>query len=200
MLTLLVATKNEGKIKELIQLLNDLPIKLKSLDDFENILDVAETGKTFAENAKLKAESYAVQTNCWTLADDSGLEVEALNNEPGVFSARYAGENSLDEENTDKLLNELEKTGSKNRRAAFICVIAVSDDKGKTQYLAKGVCYGTIAEKPKGTNGFGYDPVFIPDDFDKTFGELSRNLKQKISHRAKALRKIIDYFNENTAS
>ncbi|MGI8670134.1 MAG: XTP/dITP diphosphatase [Aridibacter sp.] len=200
MLTLVIATKNKGKIKELNQILKDLPIKLKSLDEFENIAEVAETGETFAENAKLKAESYAVQTGFWSLADDSGLEVEALNNAPGVFSARYAGENSDDEKNVNKLLDELDKTNNINRYARFVCVIAIANEKGKTQYIAKGICNGRIAEKPFGTNGFGYDPLFIPDGFEKTFGELSGDIKQKISHRAIALKKIIDFFNVNTAS
>ena len=199
MLTLVIATKNKGKIKELNQLLKDLPMELKNLDDFENIVEVEETGKTFAENAKLKAESYAVQTNCWALADDSGLEVEALNNAPEVFSARYAGENSDDETNRKKLLTELEKTDGKTRMARFICAIAVSDAAGETQYLAEGICKGNIAEMPKGTNGFGYDSIFIPDNFENTFGELSNEIKQKISHRSEALKKIIDFFNENQA-
>ncbi len=200
MQTLLIATKNKGKIKELNQLLKHLQIKLKSLDDFENIKEVAETGKTFAENAKLKAESYAVQTDCWALADDSGLQVEALNNAPGIYSARFAGENSDDKRNVNKLLEELDKTNTDNRYARFFCVIAVSDKTGKTQYIAEGICKGTIAEKPKGSNGFGYDPVFIPDGFTNTLGELSAETKQKISHRSQALKKIIDFFNENTAS
>ncbi len=200
MLTLVIATKNKGKIKELNQILKDLQIKLKSLDDFENIQEVAETGKTFAENAKLKAESYAIQTGSWALADDSGLEVEALNNAPGVFSARYAGESSDDEKNINKLLNELDKSNNINRYARFVCVIAIANEIGKTQFIAKGICNGRIAEKPFGTNGFGYDPLFIPDGFEKTFGELTSDIKHKISHRAIALKKIIDFFNENMAS
>ncbi len=197
---LLIATRNKGKIKELNELLKNSKIEIKSLDDFDNTEEVAETGKTFAENARIKAESYALQTNCRTLSDDSGLEVEALNNAPGVYSARYAGENSSDEENINKLLEELEKYPDQNRRARFVCAIAVADKNGKTQFIEEGICNGIIAEKPRGVNGFGYDSVFIPEGFDQTFAELSGDIKQKISHRSKALEKIIDIFSENTAS
>lgn len=177
--------------------MKNLPVRLKSLDEFENIQEVAETGRTFAENAKLKAESYAIQTNCWALADDSGLEVEALNNAPGVFSARYAGADADDSANINKLLSELKKVNGENRRAVFVCAAAVSDEKGKTQYIAEGMCGGTIAHEPKGSNGFGYDSIFIPDNFERTFGELSYEIKQKISHRSRALEKIFAFFTEN---
>lgn len=200
MMKLLIATRNKGKIKELSELLKNSKIEINSLDDFANTEDVAETGKTFAENARIKAKSYALQTNCRTLSDDSGLEVEALKNAPGIYSARFAGENSSDVENINKLLEELEKYSQQKRRARFVCAIAVSDKNGKIQFIEEGICNGAIAEKPKGSNGFGYDSVFIPEGFDRTFAELSPDIKQKISHRSKALEKIIDIFSENTAS
>jgi len=192
-LHILVATKNSGKIKELKELLADLPLQLRSLNEFSNVIDVEETGATFAENAVLKAKSYALQTGLWALADDSGLEVAALNGAPGVFSARYAGENSTDAEKITKLLEKLNKTHDKKRQARFVCEIAISDDKGEIKFLAEGSCDGTIALTPSGTNGFGYDPIFIPVGFEQTFGELESEIKQKISHRAQAIKKIIQF-------
>jgi len=192
-LHILAATKNSGKIKELKEFLADLPLQLRSLNEFSNIIDVEETGETFTENAVLKAKSYALQTGLWSLADDSGLEVAALNGAPGVFSARYAGENSTDEEKITKLLEELNKIRDKKRKARFVCAMAVSDDKGEIKFLAEGICDGTIALTSSGTQGFGYDPIFIPQDFEQTFGELSDEIKMKISHRAQAIKKIIRF-------
>ncbi len=197
---IVIATKNKGKIRELKSLFENTSIKIRGLDEFENIKEVEETGQTFAENAKLKAEGYAKQSNSWALADDSGLEIEALNNEPGVYSARYAGEDSSDTENLNKVLSKLDKASKKSRKARFVCVMAVSNEQGKTQFIAEGICSGRIVEKPAGYNGFGYDPIFIPDNFDQTFGQLSEDIKQKISHRAKALEKILQFFNENVVS
>lgn len=186
---LLIATKNVGKIKELEIMLADLPVRLKGLNDFPKIDEVEETGTSFLENAVLKAQSYALQTKCFALADDSGLEVAALDGAPGVFSARYAGENATDNDRIEKLLKELENINE--RRARFVCSIAVADDSGKIRFAADGVCDGTIALKASGSNGFGYDPIFIPDGFSNTFGELSSDIKQQISHRGRALNKII---------
>lgn len=189
---ILIATGNQGKVKELNELLAKFPINLQNLKEFPNIVEVEETGKTFAENAILKAKGYALQTNMWTIADDSGLEVEELNGEPGVFSARYAGENSTDEENIHKLLSKMnDKT---NRNSKFVCFIAISDEKGEIRHLTEGICKGKINYKPKGKKGFGYDPIFIPDGFDKTFAEISEDLKNKVSHRRKALDKIFEIF------
>lgn len=196
---ILVATKNDGKIKELRELLTGLPIQLRSLNEFENIPDAQETGETFAENAVIKAKFYAEQTGLWALADDSGLAVEALDGAPGVFSARYAGENTSYKEKISKLLNETEAANDENRRAAFICAAAIADDKGKIRFSAEGVCRGEIAREPRGTNGFGYDPIFVPKGFDQTFGELSGEIKQEISHRALAVKKIIRFLRGFTA-
>lgn len=193
---LLIATGNRGKIRELKKLLENEPLGLKTLNDFQGIHEVVETGGTFAENALLKAKGYARQTNCWALADDSGLEVEALGNAPGVFSARYAGAGSGDEENLAKLLKELEKIPNAERSARFVCVIAIADDRGEVRFVAEGVCPGTIAPEPRGAGGFGYDPVFVPENYKQTFAELPNSVKQKISHRAEALRKTIGFFEE----
>jgi XTP/dITP diphosphohydrolase len=188
---LLVATGNTGKVRELKEFLIDLPIVLRDLNEFPNVSEVEETGATFSENAILKAVGYAVQTGFWTLADDSGLEVETLGGAPGVFSARYAGENAGDEEKIAKLIDKLGETG--NRRARFVCAMAIADETGEIKFHTTGICDGKITVNPRGTNGFGYDPIFIPDGFEQTFGELSGEVKQKISHRGHAMEKIIQY-------
>lgn len=193
---LLVATRNRGKITELRELLADLPVQLRGLDEFPQIAAVEETGATFAENAFLKAKIYAEKTGLYALADDSGLEVAALGGAPGVFSARYAGENSSNAEKINKLLDELEKTEDRKRLARFVCVMAFAGKTGEIIHFEEGLCAGRIAAKPFGTNGFGYDPVFIPEDFSETFGELPENIKQKISHRARAMQKIIRFLRD----
>ncbi len=187
---IVVATKNSGKIKELKELLAGLPFHFKSLNEFPNITEAEETGVTFAENAAIKARSYALQTKMWSLADDSGLEVEALGGAPGVFSARYAGEEATDGENVEKLLRRLKESNDQRRSARFVCAMAIADEKGDIKFFAESVCNGKIALNPNGANGFGYDPVFIPEGFSQTFGELSGEIKQKISHRARATKKI----------
>lgn len=185
---LLIATLNTGKLREIRTLLAALPVRLRSLRDFPSTSEVEETGSTFAENAALKATAYAQQAGLWTVADDSGLEVYALGGAPGVFSARYAGANASDAERIELLLNELNKTGDTARRARFVCVIALANPEGEIINLHTGLCEGHITDRPRGTHGFGYDPVFIPDGYQETFGELSREIKESISHRARALR------------
>jgi XTP/dITP diphosphohydrolase len=191
---ILLATQNRGKIREMKSILKETNIKLKTLDDFV-IEEVEETGKTFEENASLKASQYAKQTGLWTLADDSGLEVEALNNSPGIFSARYAGINSTDEENIAKLLDALDKSKNLNRKARFVCVIAISDSSGEVKQLSEGICNGKIAINPLGSMGFGYDPVFIPNGYNESFGTLDNEIKRRISHRKIAINKIIHFLN-----
>ncbi len=183
-------------MKELEDFLKDLPIRLRSLDEFSDVIEVEETGATFTENAVLKAKGYALQTGLWALADDSGLEVAALDSAPGIFSARYAGENSTDTEKITKLLKELDKTRDDKRQARFVCAMAISDDKGVIKFTAEGICDGTIALNPSGKYGFGYDPIFIPEGFVQTFGELSGGIKGKISHRAQAIEKIIRFLRD----
>ena len=185
---LLIATRNAGKVCEVEMLLEGLPLRLRSLAEFPEIVEVEETGATFAENAALKARGYAGQTRLWTLADDSGLEVEALGGAPGVFSARYAGgARASDAKRIAQLLAELSRTGDAKRRARFVCVIAITDPDAKLVNTSTGTCEGSIALAPRGMNGFGYDPVFIPDGYQQSFGELSPEIKQRISHRARAL-------------
>ena len=190
---ILAATGNSGKIRELKDFLTELDLRLRSLTEFSQVVEAEETGATFIENAVLKAKSYALQTNLWTLADDSGLEVDALDGAPGIFSARYAGQNATDEEKIAKLLQELNDLPNAERGARFACAMAVSDENGEIKFSAEGICRGRIALFPSGRNGFGYDPIFIPDGFDQTFGELSVEIKRKISHRAQAIAKIIQF-------
>jgi XTP/dITP diphosphohydrolase len=196
---IVIGTQNAGKIKELAELMADLPIDLRGLNDFAGLVEPEETGVNFVENAALKARGYALQTGRWALADDSGLEVAALGNAPGIFSARYAGENATDRERIDKLLAELRATAAENRQARFVCAMAISDDEGVIRYVAEGVCDGLITDAPRGANGFGYDPIFVPEGFAETFGELSGAVKREISHRARATNKIIAYLRDFTA-
>jgi XTP/dITP diphosphohydrolase len=184
---LLIATRNAGKVREVEPLLEGLPLRLRSLAEFPTVAEVEETGATFAENAALKARGYAAQTHLWTLADDSGLEVDALGGAPGIYSARYGGVGASDSERVVRLLDELSRTGEFRRRARFVCVIAIADSDAKLINTFTGTCEGRIAPAPRGENGFGYDPVFIPDGYEQSFGELSPEIKQQISHRARAL-------------
>jgi XTP/dITP diphosphohydrolase len=184
---LLIATMNAGKIREFAILLAPLALRLRGLDEFPDIREVAETGATFADNAVLKATGYARQTQIWTLADDSGLEVEALNGAPGVLSARYAGPQASDAQRIELLLDELARTNDTQRRARFTSIIAIADPDGQVVQVAQGLCEGRLARAPRGTNGFGYDPIFIPEGYRQTFGELPDEVKKSISHRARAL-------------
>lgn len=185
---LLIATGNKGKVAELRSLLAGLPLRLRDLAEFPSAGEVEETGRTFSDNAALKAQGYAEQTGLWTLADDSGLEVDALGGAPGVFSARYGGEGLTDADRVTRLLEELSKVDAKERRARFVCVIAIADPRGQVMNLSTGTCEGQIVHAPRGTHGFGYDPIFLPDGFEQTFGELTAEIKQDISHRALALK------------
>ena len=190
---LVLATGNAGKIRELRQLFRGLPLELRSLRDFDGIVDVDESGTTFRENAELKARGFALQTGQMSLADDSGLEIEALDDAPGVYSARFAGVGTGYDIKIPKLLEMLADTGDAVRRARFVCVMSLADASGSVIYTAKGECTGSIADAPKGSNGFGYDPIFLPDGFDQTFAELADDVKEAISHRARAAELIIRY-------
>ncbi|MDS1030479.1 XTP/dITP diphosphatase [Bacillota bacterium LX-D] len=190
MLEIVVATRNQGKLKEFKQLIQGLPIKLYSLDDFTEIPEIAETGSTFQENALLKARIVSQTTGLVTLADDSGLEVDKLHGEPGIYSARYAGEPTNDQANNAKLLNKLQGIPLAERTARFRAVIAIYLPEGK-YYFAEGSCAGLIGLEPKGNFGFGYDPLFILPDLNKTMAELALEEKNEFSHRAKAFRQSV---------
>ncbi len=194
----LIATYNRGKLQELRELLEPLDFELRDLHSFPAIEAVAETGGTFAENASLKAIGYARQTGTMALADDSGLEVRALGGLPGVRSARYAGDGASDAERVQKLLLELARAPGGDRAARFVSVIAIANHDGVALNVSTGVCEGEIADVPRGTNGFGYDPIFIPSGFDKTFAELPSAVKNEISHRAQALKKAADFLRSLT--
>ena len=193
---ILIATTNEGKIAEFRSLLSDERLEFIGLDAFSDIPDIEETGNTLAENAKLKAVAYSSYFGLHTLADDSGLEVEALNGRPGVFSARYGGVNIDYAAKIRLLLDEINAAEKRSRTASFVSHIVFASPDGDVLFEAEGVCEGSIALEPKGSNGFGYDPVFIPDGFDQTFGELSDDVKQKVSHRAHAIAKIMRYLRD----
>lgn len=182
---ILIASNNLHKINEVEEILKPLGITIIKPSEIGGIPEVEETGSTFEENATLKAVKIAQLFNTFTFADDSGLEVEALNNRPGVYSARYAGTGATDNDKVNKLLTEL--LNFKNRNARFVCVIAIASPSGNVK-MFKGVINGKIADYPKGSNGFGYDPIFIPDGFELSFAELDSAIKNKISHRAMALK------------
>jgi len=186
---LVLATYNLDKKKEIEKLLSDLPIKILSLSDFPQLPKVEEKGKSFEENAVRKAIFYAKKTGFLCLSDDSGLIVEYLNGKPGVYSARFAGKNATYRKNNEKLLSLLKGVPYKKRKAKFVCCIALADKKGLIK-IVKGTCSGRIAYEIRGKYGFGYDPVFIPLGYNKTFAELGEKIKNEISHRSRALRKI----------
>ncbi|MFY9618195.1 MAG: RdgB/HAM1 family non-canonical purine NTP pyrophosphatase [Pyrinomonadaceae bacterium] len=197
---LLVATGNAGKLREIRTLLSDLPITLVSLADFPNIEEVAETGSTFAENAALKAFGYAQQAGVLSLADDSGLVVDALGGAPGVHSARYLGDEASYADRMNALLMGLKTASDNARTARFVCALAIASDKQEMLYTTEGRCEGRIAEAPRGSGGFGYDPVFVPEGFTQTFGELSAGIKNRISHRGRALSEAHEFLASLTAT
>jgi len=182
---LLIATHNRGKLKEYQELLDDPGLELLTLDDVGIAEDVEETGTTFDENARLKALTYAQQSGLLALGDDSGLQVDALNGEPGVFSKRYAGEGKSDAERNAYLLEKLHNVPAQKRTARFRCVIVIADATGKT-WTTEGTCEGAIAFESRGTNGFGYDPIFIVQDDGRHLAELSSVEKNRVSHRGRA--------------
>ncbi len=181
-----VATRNAGKLKEIRAILGS-ELDLKSLFDFEDVPDVDEDGDTFEANASKKALTASRATGCVALADDSGLQVDALSGEPGVHSARFAGDHASDAENNAKLLTLMEGLPKEKRTARFRCVVAVSTPEG-TVRTAAGECEGRILEAPKGKGGFGYDPLFWMPDLGKTLAEVPLEKKNQISHRSRAVR------------
>lgn len=182
---LLIATRNTGKLGELTDLLGDVPFDLVSLNDLGINVEVEETGDTFEENAALKAETYAQLSGLPTLADDSGLEVDALGGEPGVRSARYAGDDATDADRIAFLLRKLENVPQERWSARFRCVIALAWPGELTEFHP-GACEGMIVPEPRGSNGFGYDPVFLFPKMNRTMAELTADEKNRLSHRSVA--------------
>lgn len=185
--SLLLGTRNAGKLREIQTILGDIPWRIRSLREFEHIGVAAESADTYSANAIAKAQFYARATGVCALADDSGLEVEALGGAPGVFSARYAGAGASDADRRKLLVAELAGVPKEERRARFVCVVAIVAPDGSLMNTSEGVCTGTIAFEPRGERGFGYDPLFVPDGFEQTFAELADSIKNRISHRARAL-------------
>ena len=184
---LVLATRNQDKVREIGEILKiEDGIELLSLHNYPDALDVVEDGKTYEENAIKKASELAEYTGHLTIADDSGLEVDALGGAPGVHSARYAGENASDQDRVVKLLSALQNVPDDRQSGRFICAVAIAEPLAQV-LVVRGVCEGRIIRMPRGTEGFGYDPVFVPVGYDKTFAELGDEIKNQISHRAKAL-------------
>ncbi len=189
---LLLATRNRNKVIEMQQALEGTGWQVVMLSDIAGAPEVEEDGATFEENALKKARSAVRFTGLWTIAEDSGLEIDALGGEPGVKSARYAGEGATDAERIRKVLGQLVAVRDERRTARFRCVMCIVDSAG-TERCFEGRCEGRIAHSARGSSGFGYDPIFVPDGYDQTFAELGFGVKSKISHRARALQQVTEY-------
>ena len=187
---IIIATKNKSKIVEMKTAFKNQPVEIISLSEFGDLPDAVEDGKTFAENARIKAEFYVEKTGCACIADDSGIEVDALDGMPGIYSARFSGFHADDNTNNEKLLSELNRVGVEESKADYRCVVVFKDTDGTT-FESEGICYGTVKKIARGRSGFGYDPYFYIDD-NKTMAELTLEQKDKISHRGKALRQMVD--------
>lgn len=185
MRTLLLATTNDHKLNEFRAIFRELPFDLLSLRDVQLDMDVEETGTTFAENATLKARAYAQAANMLALADDSGLEIDALGGAPGIYSARFAGRETPYAERFRIILERLQDIPPARRTARFRCAIALAEPSGYTRVI-EGIIEGLIAEEPRGENGFGYDPIFLVPEFGKTTAEMTPEEKNRISHRGRA--------------
>jgi XTP/dITP diphosphohydrolase len=183
---LVIASRNKGKVREIAEILSGLPFEVVSIADYPNAPEVEETGSTFEENAVLKAKAGAQQTGELTLADDSGLVVDALNGAPGIYSSRFAGEGASDRDLWCKLLGLMYDIPDEKRTARFVCAVAIASPEGKV-LTCEGKCEGVIAHEPRGEGGFGYDPVFLVSEYNQTMAELPAETKNKISHRAGAL-------------
>ena len=186
---IVIATKNKSKLIEMKNAFAELPVEIAYLAEFGDLPDVVEDGDTFAENAQIKAEFFMSKTGCACIADDSGLEVDALNGMPGVYSARFAGFHADDGTNNQKLLDELDRVNVEESKADYRCALVFMDIDG-TRFESEGICYGKIKKVARGCGGFGYDPYFYIDN-NKTMAELSIEEKNKISHRGAALRQMV---------
>jgi len=197
---LVLGTHNQKKRQELEQLLAPLGLSLLTLSDVEDAIEVEETGTTFSENAALKASHQAQNLGMWVMGEDSGISVVALNNEPGVYSARYSAPGATDQRNNEKVLAELGNTPLEKRNAFYTCHMAISDPTGQIRATAEDYCYGRIRFEPSGENGFGYDPLFEIPEYHRTFGELGPSIKKVLSHRSRAIRKITAQIRELMAA
>jgi len=196
MLEILIATNNFGKVKEIKNILNIPKVKILTMKDFPNLPKVEEDGKTYQENAFKKASKISKYTGKICLADDSGLEIDYLKGEPGIYSSRWG---NSDKERVNKVLKLLENVPKNKRNAKFVCVAVLVFPNGKI-YMVKEECKGSITFKPKGEHGFGYDPIFLVPEYEKTFAELGDKIKNRISHRGKAMRRMMDRINKIVVS
>jgi len=196
---LVVATTNQGKIREIRGLLADLNIRVSCLADYPDAPEIIEDGDTFQANALKKAVTIAAMTGKLTMGEDSGLEVEALDNAPGIYSARFSGEGATDQKNNEKLLQELKGVPDEKRGARYRSCIALVNGN-ETIAIVEGDCCGVITTEARGTNGFGYDPYFLIPEYQKTFGELDPSIKAAISHRSKALKQVKQTLADHFAS
>ena len=192
MLEILIATNNLGKVKEIKDILNSPEIKILTMKDFPHIPKIKEDGKTYQENAFKKASKISEYTGKICLADDSGLEIDYLKGKPGIYSSRWG---NSDEDRINKVLKLLKDVKKNKRNAKFVCVIVLVFPDGKI-YMVKEECRGSITFNPKGEHGFGYDPIFLVPEYDKTFAELGDKIKNQISHRGKAMRRMINIIKE----
>lgn len=197
-LELLIGTTNAGKGRELHELLAPHGFEIRTLKDVSNPIEVVEDGDSFAANACKKARELAQHLECWVIADDSGIEVDALDGAPGIYSARYANQEAnqsqdagSDQRNNAKLLDELADVPRARRTANYYCHVAVADPRGEIRAESTGICRGLIRTEPAGTNGFGYDPLFEVVELHRTFGQLGPRIKAALSHRARAMRAIV---------
>jgi XTP/dITP diphosphohydrolase len=188
---LVIGTRNRKKGEELAQMLAPWGFRVVTLVDLPGSIDVVEDGDSFAANAALKATQQARHLGRWVLADDSGLEVDALSGAPGIYSARFAGPNATDEQNNGQLLAQLADLPLEKRSAHYVCHVTVADPAGTIRAESHGLCHGRIRFEPVGCNGFGYDPLFEVVEYRRTFGELGPRVKQALSHRSRALRGIL---------
>lgn len=190
MLEIVLGSHNQKKLGELRELLAGLPITVASLAEFPQAIQVDETGETFAENARLKAVEQATHLHRWVLAEDSGLTVPALGNQPGVYSARYAGVGASDEANNAKLIVAIKDLPASQRTAYYTCQICLADPKGTVRYEGCETFHGVVTDQPAGTAGFGYDPLFIVPEYHRTVAEMGPMTKRAISHRARVMRRF----------
>ncbi|WP_339059968.1 XTP/dITP diphosphatase [Tepidibacillus marianensis] len=188
---IVLATKNQGKVREFTALFSKLGVEIISLKELEKVPDVIEDGNSFEENAKKKAETICLFTGIPTIADDSGLVVDELGGAPGIFSARYAGEKATDDQNNHKLLRELTDVPIERRSAHYVAYLAFAVP-GKKTIGVEDTVEGLILETPKGQNGFGYDPLFLIPEYEKTMAEIEPEVKNQISHRGKAMRRLFE--------
>lgn len=200
---IVLASRNPKKAAEISELLEPHHIQVKCVAEFPDVPEVIEDGNTFGENAAKKASQTASIISQWTIGEDSGLMIDALNGAPGIYSARFSGENATDEQNNAKMLQELTNVPTESRTAQYICHVALSNPQGEICLQVEASCRGRMTEAPRGQNGFGYDPYFEIVELHKTFGELAPIVKQHLSHRARAFErfipKLVDLFHHELA-